>query len=605
MTQSRIQKPLGAMLLASGVTLAIVVLGGETIRALKGTTLMQSSANETVSVPAWGNFQNRSQPWPSERSRVEASWNGPPQHSSVGQRPNSYQQVQPATIDQARQVSYVAESTFANENFSRRPEQRLPNQGAYKNTNYPAIEYSNLPQTNQPQSNAYQPVAPPRATPSYPPAQRLGREQITTATHSDLEPMARRNEPTLAVRPATDELQHSELAQQPTRQEPKETFSVLQTNFETRILKPDSRISAPHLTSQIRIDKQGLKTTQNEILIEAPAEPTPPPTNQPSLALRSTQQQVLPRRRVNPQAEVLAKKRIQYGESLSRRRSFYAAREEFILALLLISNSHDTGANANAHAGRLAGALNALDEMNDFVSMRSSTGHDVRFQQAVLSHKTPLLDGADLTKISPMKAVDLYCGFAQSQIEQAIGFSTAGSEALHALGKLETMASNNGSQGNSTSQTKALVFFRAALSVNRSNALCANDLGVLLFNMGRLSEAEETFKVSLGHTQSRLVWSNLASVHSQQASLATSPEQRNQRLRLTKMAEVEAQKLQNNPRDQGLADNEWATTTDFQNKAAIPDTVVQRASGSPNQTTQPRSSRVKAVSFLQKVTGWN
>jgi len=237
--------------------------------------------------------------------------------------------------------------------------------------------------------------------------------------------------------------------------------------------------------------------------------------------------------------------------------------------------------------------------------MRNSNGHDQRFHQTVRSHQTPVLAGTDLNKISPMKASDLYCGFAQSQIEQAIGYSTAGSKALHALGKLETVASNTSSQGASTSQTKALVFLRAALSVNPANALCANDLGVLLFNMGRLNEAEETLRGSLRHSQSKIAWNNLAAVHKQQASLATSGDQRNQQLRLANMAQQEASKFQNDPRDRGLADKQWATTSDFQNNAAFPDTVVQPASGSTDENPEPNSGRVRAVSFLQKVTGWN
>jgi hypothetical protein len=143
------------------------------------------------------------------------------------------------------------------------------------------------------------------------------------------------------------------------------------------------------------------------------------------------------------------------------------------------------------------------------------------------------------------------------------------------------------------------------MSVNPSNHICANDLGILLYDMGRLNEAEEVLRQSLGSAQSRLVWSNLASVHHQQASLATNTDQRNQHLRLAQMAAAEAQKFQNDPRARGLADDEWATSTDFQKNAAFPDTVVQGASTSVEERDQRGGAREKAVSFLQKVTGVN
>jgi predicted Zn-dependent protease len=271
----------------------------------------------------------------------------------------------------------------------------------------------------------------------------------------------------------------------------------------------------------------------------------------------------------------------------------------------MIANSHGNESANDAYTVRLVKGLAAMDEINDFASMRNRNGRDPQFQQAVYSHSTQILNGADLNLLSPRKAIDLYCGFSQSQIEQAIGFSTAGSKALHALGKLELKTPGTAPQQAATSQTRALVFFRSSLSVNPNNALCANDLGVLLFNMGRLREAEEALKRSVESAQSREVWQNLAAVHGQQAASATTVDQRNGRLRMVQLAEREAQKFQNDPRQRGLADTEWATTNDFQNNAAFPDTVAHRNSTGDAATSQPEGARVKAVSFLQKVTGWN
>lgn len=613
MNQSGIQKTLGAMLLASGATLVIVILGGEAIRSLKGTGFTYSPKNETTGKPAWDVAHSQPTPSPSQNNYVAKSGNSLPQQTNpINSGP---------TFGQSSQVSYVADSNFGAESRPQQPSGHSLQNQTYEVTNYPSITYSELPQPTPQQADPNQSAVPRRAVPSYPPPQRLAlpeaqaqaqdspAQSITTEPAITLEPAIQPAEPTLAQRPSNEMSDHSaraEFAQEHSEQESSESFSVLQTNFETRILKPDSRLSAPHLTSQIRIDKQGLKIFEDTVDSEALVELVPEPSAKAAPALSSVQPSALPRRRAHPQAEASARKRIQYGESLSRRRSFYAAREEFILALLLVSNSHENESTHDTRADRLAQALTAMDEINDFTSMRNRSGNDPRFQQAVESHKTQLLAGSNLAAISPQKAIDLYCGYAQSQLEQAIGLSAAGSEALHALGKLELMAPNTNSRHASIGQTKALVFFRSSMSVNRSNALCANDLGVLLFNMGRLNEAEEAFRLSLGSTQSRLVWNNLTSVHRQQASLATSANQRNHQLQLAQAAGQEAQKLQNNPRDQGLSTNEWATTSDFQNNAAFPDTAAHRASGSSDgESPLADEVRVRAVSFLQKITGGN
>lgn len=610
MNQLGIQKTAGAMLLASGATLAIVILFGGTVQRFTSTEF-QPVANTptpgTSSALTWTNRLQQPNQWAPQNGYPETRQSSAPR------------QGYPVTNGHTQQVSYIADSNYATApNLVHHHGARAHQNHSYQVTSYPAIEQPTLSQPNQLQANPNRAVAPRRAIPDYPLSQKLIRahESLEEVTLSGPGPGLA--EPTPATRPAnelseTSGLAHVELAPASPRQESGEAFSVLQTNFETQIQKPDSHLSAANLTSQIRIGKGGFKTkevvikndTFDEALDETPVELAVEPTAKPAASLHSLQPTTLPRRPVNPQTEVNANKRIQYGESLARRRSYHAAREEFILALLMIANSHGNESANDAHAGRLVQALAAMDEINDFASMRNRDGRDPQFQQTVYSHNTRILDGVDLNLLSPRKAIDLYCGFSQSQVEQAIGFSNAGSKALHALGKLELKATGTDPQHGSTSQTKALVFFRSSLSVNPKNALCANDLGVLLFNMGRLNEAEEALKRSLGSAQSREVWKNLASVHSQRAANATTVDQRNSQLRLVQLAEHEAQKFLNDPRQRGLADTEWATTNDFQNKAAFPDTVVQRASSGDAETSQPGGARVKAVSFLQKVTGWN
>ena len=357
-------------------------------------------------------------------------------------------------------------------------------------------------------------------------------------------------------------------------------------------------LESPSQTDPARVDKQVRKANWAEI------EPIAEQIIANSLnapAVNFMDQPALPRQQTRPQVETQAQKHIQYGDSLARRRSLFAAREEFVLALLLISNSHKSGTDSDVYAQRLAQGLTAMDEVSDFAAMRS--GGDL-LRRKVLSHKTKLLAGDALSTTTPKNAMELYFRFAQTQLQQAIGFSSAGSKALHALGKLETMAPAN-SQESFARQTKALLFFRAALDANPSNALCANDMGVLLFNMGRLDEAEITLKSSLQITPTHRGLKNLEALHRQRATNATSAAQRKHQNWLASVAAKEAEKIQSNPRDRGLAANQWATVSEFQNNAAIPDTALQKASATSGDNTSVGPNGNRSGSFIDKVKGWN
>ena len=357
-------------------------------------------------------------------------------------------------------------------------------------------------------------------------------------------------------------------------------LNVQQASFESEVDLELAPLEQPTLEASSVIDQSHL--SDSDVV----------PAQQPTAA-RSLQQTVLPKLRTSAQIEARARERLEYGESLIRRKSLFAAREEFVLALITIARSYRTESNPGVYADRLAQGLTALEEANDFIVSRS--------MHKAHSHKTQLLSAADIASVSTSRAMDLYCGFAQSQIEQAIGHSPAGSEALHALGKLESRLPQANSSRSETSQTRALVFMRAALSVNPANALCSNDLGVLLYNMGRLAEAEEALKVSLGSSQTGLSWHNLASVHSEMASAATGQE-RERQLWLAKLAAVEVQKFAGGPPRGGFAGNQWATVTEFRNNAAFPETAVEQASNSPRNANVQQPPR--SATLLEKAKGW-
>ena len=313
---------------------------------------------------------------------------------------------------------------------------------------------------------------------------------------------------------------------------------------------------------------------------------------------RPLEQPTLMQRRANQQVESAAREQIQYGQSLARRRAYFAAREEFIKALLLIATSYNSESNSTVHPERLAQGLIAIDELGDFETSSGSL-----LQQKVLSHKSQLITPQELATASPTQVIGLYSNFAQSQIQQAIGSSAAGSEALHALGKLESMVPQAG-----RNQIKKLTLYRAAINIDPSNAVCANDLGVLLFNMGRLEEAEKALIAAARLKQTELGWNNLALVHRQRAANAGHGGERDRQLSLANLAAQQAAKLagqssDNQSNNQRANNNQWASPNEFQDNAAFPNVVVQHAdSRSPKNTSRPSPS--KSATLKQKMKDW-
>ena len=353
--------------------------------------------------------------------------------------------------------------------------------------------------------------------------------------------------------------------------------------------------TVPAKSTPIQTDKQVRKANWAEIEMA--------PALDVKTAHRPLLQQLnLPQQRATPQVEAKAREQVRYGQSLARRQAFFASREELIRALLLIASSYRTESGAHAYPRSLTQALVALDEVSELMSFTSDT-NSPQLQQTLLSHQTQLLAPQDIQTITPMKAIGIYSSFAQAQIEQAIGMSAAGSEALHALGRLESIVPETNLNHARAKQTKTLVFYRAAININPSNTICANDLGVFLYKMGRLQEAEHALKTSLKSAQTRLTWNNLSSVHNQLAATASTNDERNRQLSLANSAAQQAERFTNAALNDQPSDDQWTTATEFQNNAAFPNVVIQNAANRPASST-PQPGVSNSAKLKQKLKEW-
>ena len=209
-----------------------------------------------------------------------------------------------------------------------------------------------------------------------------------------------------------------------------------------------------------------------------------------------------------------ADRRTRHGFELAGRGAYFAARKEFVAALRLVAEGLDTEQETNVHTHALAAGLTAIKEAEDFLPSGSRVEADVDLPDIVAAHSTPVLQSGT-EGLTPMMALRCYLTFAQEQFAAAAGHEVAGAMALHAMGKLHTALAAKKVVTVVAAESKAVVFFQAALLVCPKQFMAANDLGVLLGRCGNYADARTMLQYSLSLSPQAVGWQNLATVYRQ------------------------------------------------------------------------------------------
>ncbi len=221
-----------------------------------------------------------------------------------------------------------------------------------------------------------------------------------------------------------------------------------------------------------------------------------------------------------------ADRQIRHGYELAGRSAYFAARSEFVAALRLVAEGLDTEQETAAHSRALAAALMAIKEADDFLPGGARLEADLDMAGIVAGHTTPVLR-QNATAATAMTALKCYFTFAQQQFGVAGGHEVAASMALRGLGKLHCALAEKKGDAVVAAQSKAMVFYQAALLVYPRNYMAANDLGVLLAQGGNYAEARTMLEFSLSLCRQAATWQNLGIVYRQlgQAGLAGQADQ--------------------------------------------------------------------------------
>jgi len=183
---------------------------------------------------------------------------------------------------------------------------------------------------------------------------------------------------------------------------------------------------------------------------------------------------------------------------MANRGGYYAARQELIEVLRMISHANDAQQGIRQRTEALAHGLRALEEAEDFAPRGIQLEADLVIDVLCASHRTPIAsqikEQIDSQEVLPHQMMNSYFRYAQLKLAAAVAGEPAGSMALHALGKLSTQLGHVEPEKHRLSQRQAIAFQQAALLAHRENYLAAHELATLLADAGHFIEAEKLLR---------------------------------------------------------------------------------------------------------------
>jgi tetratricopeptide (TPR) repeat protein len=288
-----------------------------------------------------------------------------------------------------------------------------------------------------------------------------------------------------------------------------------------------------------------------------------------------------------------ADRQTRHAFELAGRGALFAARAECLAALRLLAEGLDAEQNTSLHVRALAAAVTAMKESDDFLPRQSQFDAEIDVAALVATHVTPVLKTQAETA-SPLAARKCYLSFAQEQLAVAAGGEVAGSMTLRALGKLHDALARKKGPSPPAPEAKAVVFFQAALLVNRNNFMAANDLGVLLARAGDYHDARRALEYSVVAVYpASTSWHNLAVVYRQLDQVAAADRAQwqaaaRQRLELARRTTAPA----------GHPDVRWLDRQSFARTAANP-SDVRSATPAPSRPVTAPNARPLAAATQQ------
>lgn len=272
----------------------------------------------------------------------------------------------------------------------------------------------------------------------------------------------------------------------------------------------------------------------------------------------------------------IAKQKIRHGYALANRGAYYAARQELIEVLRMISQHNDAHQGEAKHTLALAAGLRALEEADDFAPRGTQLEADLVIDVICASHRTPVARQLKSSKILPPQMMDCYFRYAQLKLAAAVKDEPAGSMALHALGKLTSRLNKVEPEKLRLAHRRAVAYQQAALLAHNQNHLAAHELAVLLADSGHYVEAEQLLIQVIPREPNAIVYRNLARVQEKMGQTQNAVANRNYAHQLIRQGAG------------GLSNVQWVSPQNFARTGGSPTRFASAATLPPvTQTAAP------------------
>ncbi len=208
-----------------------------------------------------------------------------------------------------------------------------------------------------------------------------------------------------------------------------------------------------------------------------------------------------------------AREKISSAYVLAQRGAAYAARQELIEVLRVVSQAKDAREGTRTRSASLAAGLRALEEAEDFAPRGTQLEAEMALEVICDSHRTPVAREQNLAERIPAQMIDRYNRYAQLKLAVAAAGEPAGSMALYSLGKLHSQLNAQDPEGQRLVARQAVAYQQAALLAHNQNYLAAHELGVLLAESGHLHDASYLLEQVARQQPNAVAFRNLARIH--------------------------------------------------------------------------------------------
>ena len=210
--------------------------------------------------------------------------------------------------------------------------------------------------------------------------------------------------------------------------------------------------------------------------------------------------------------------RLQEAKTLARKGALFSAEQRVESLLLDLASTLDGLHECAVHQVLVNAGLTALHESSDFYS-HEIHGTDLDWVRMIAaSHKTQLNVVQDAHRPTAVQALQVYYDFGVQMLVWGCGHQAIAAEAMFVLGRIHQLSGQVGIQElghfNSTAAVPVeVVYHQVAISLDPRHSASANELGVLLGQLGDWESAREVLLQSVVAHPTMESWKNLAEVH--------------------------------------------------------------------------------------------